>query len=95
MEGGGRIIPAGLIDRLVEERFPTAYFNPARWGGPNGTADGYMPFPIFPLFAAAIFPALALERLNVAQSIAMTMAEKAAAQGAWDAAVREAYPAEG
>jgi hypothetical protein len=84
-------MPAGLIDRLVERTFPGVYWNPARWP----TADGYVPFRVFDLYAASLTAALALDRMNTAQAIGMVLAEKEAADRLWTASIREAYPREG
>lgn len=67
------------------------YWNPARWP----TADGYVPFRVFDLYAAALFPALALDRLNTAQAIALVAGEKRAAEVAHTATIREVYRVEG
>lgn len=79
------------MDRLVELHFPGVYFNPARWP----TADGFIPFPVFPRYVDALFQAMALERLNSAQSVGMALAPQEKAKIAWDQATAEAYPMEG
>lgn len=85
----GKVIPMGLIDRLVERAFPGVYWNPARWP----TADGYVPAQVFDLYAAALFPAAALDRLNMGQAIGLAMgADPAARESAVAAALREVYP---
>jgi hypothetical protein len=79
-----------LLDRHVEARWPGLYYNPARWQ----TADGYIPFPVFDLYAAALWPVAAIERMNMAQAIGLVMAGKDDAKSLRDATLNEAFPGE-
>lgn len=54
-----------------------------------------VPFRVFDLYAAAVMPALALERLNTAQAIGMVAGEKRVAEQTWTATSREIYQVEG
>lgn len=67
------------------------YWNPARWP----TRDGYIPFRVFDLYAAALLPSLALVRLNTAQAIGMVAGDKQVAERAWSQTTREIYQVEG
>lgn len=88
--GPQRYIPAGLLDRHVEARWPGVYFNPQRWA----TADGYIPFPVFDRYAAALWPVAALERLNMAHSIGLAFGDPKTSDKMHRAAIAEAYPGE-
>lgn len=74
----------------VEARWPGVYYNPQRWT----TADGYMPFRVFQEYAAALWPAYALERLNLARAIGLALASEKDVQRIAAATVAEAYPGE-
>jgi hypothetical protein len=85
-------MPAGLIDRMVEARFPGVYWNPTRWP----TADGYIPFRVFDLYAASLATAAALDRMNLAHAIGLALvSDKTVSDRLWQAAIHEAYPREG
>jgi hypothetical protein len=73
----------------VEQAFPGVYFNPARWD----TADGYIPFPVFDLYAAALWRARAVDRVNLAGAITQALAEKKAQQSLLASNLQEAFPA--
>lgn len=74
----------------MERHFPGVYYAPGRWE----TSDGYIPFPVFDRYVAALFPALALERMNLTQGIGLAFGGKDGEER-WLATVREAYPEEG
>lgn len=72
----------------MEARFPGVYYNPQRWQ----TDDGYIPFPVFDLYAAALWPVAAIERMNMAQAIGLVLAGKDAGDELRRATLREAFP---
>lgn len=72
----------------MEERWPGAYYNPQRWA----TADGYMPFRVFQEYATALWPAAALERMNLASAIGLALAGKQDAERMAKQVTAEAYP---
>jgi len=82
-------MPLFLVQAHVEATWPVAYFNPARWP----TADGYLPWRLFLLYAAALYPRWAMERLVTAQAIGLAF-EPADYKGkeARAKASAEAYP---
>lgn len=83
-----RFIPPGLLDQHVEAAFPGVYFNPARWN----TADGYIPFPVFDLYALALWPIPAMDRLNTAHAIGLAFADPKAGARLHERTLTEAYP---
>lgn len=50
---------------------------------------------MFDLYVRALFPALAMDRMNTAQAIGLVIADRPVAEKNWDAATRELYRVEG
>lgn len=72
----------------MEYAFPGVYYAPTRWP----TADGYIPSHLFDLYAAALAPAYALDRLNSAQAIGMALAtDPRVGRELWESTAREVY----
>jgi hypothetical protein len=82
------VIPPALMVCAVEARYPGTYYNPARWG----TADGYMPFPVFREYAEGLWPLYAQERLNLAAAIGLALAGKEKGPLLAARTLEEAYP---
>jgi hypothetical protein len=84
-------MPVFVVQAHIEARWPHVYFNPARWD----TADGYLPWRLFLLYAAALYPVWAMERLTMTSAIGLAFqAADAQGEAARTRAAAEAYPEE-
>lgn len=79
-----------MIDRYVEQAFPGVYFNPDRWD----TADGFLPFPVFDLYADALWRQRAVERVNLLTAIKLAFADQKVGGSLVNQSLTEGFPAE-
>lgn len=63
-------MPLFLVEAHVEAKWPHVYFNPHRWS----TVDGFVPWRFFLLYAAALYPLWAMERMTMASAIGLAFA---------------------
>ena len=72
----------------VEQRFPTSFYAPQRWG----TADGCMPFQVCAQYFRAMHAGLALDALTTARGIGLAFGDPDSPHRPHEDAIAQAFP---